>query len=374
VIVGADHYPVRRVLGVAAPLAVAAAVLAAAPGAGAAAEPARDLPRLEAELDAVTQRAQALAAALDEAAARNSGLRVELDRLAEVQDRAQAQVDARVRHVYMRVGRDPLAELVGGLAAGTLRPLAEAELARRGAAAAVRTERELYEAAARSSQAAQALSAQAAQFRERLRVEAAAVLAAQDTARSLLAEAERAVAEQEARQARQARQAAVARAAADAERARLAASRAALDAVSATVTRALTPAQSRRSRNAAAREAPVLAAVEAAGSGYPSGWGPSGQVLRGVASWYGPGFVGSPTASGTPYDPERLTCAHKTLPLGTVVRVTRGSAAISCLVNDRGPYVGDRILDLSRAGSRALGFDGVAAVVVEVLATRGLRG
>jgi rare lipoprotein A len=53
-----------------------------------------------------------------------------------------------------------------------------------------------------------------------------------------------------------------------------------------------------------------------------------------------------------------------------VVRVTRGSASVSCLVNDRGPYVGDRVLDLSRAGSRALGFDGVAPVVVEVLAPR----
>lgn len=112
----------------------------------------------------------------------------------------------------------------------------------------------------------------------------------------------------------------------------------------------------------------MIVLVEAAGSGYPQGYAPTGQVLEGLASWYGPGFVGSPTATGSPYDPERLTCAHKELPLGTVVRVSRGSRAISCLVNDRGPYVGPRILDLSRAGSRALGFDGVAQVVVEVLA------
>ena len=52
------------------------------------------------------------------------------------------------------------------------------------------------------------------------------------------------------------------------------------------------------------------------------------------------------------------------------LRLTRGGAAVSCLVNDRGPYVGDRILDLSRAGSRALGYDGVAQVVAEVLAPR----
>jgi rare lipoprotein A (peptidoglycan hydrolase) len=370
VIVDADHLQVRRVPGLAAPLAVVAAVLLGAPGAGAAAEPPADLPRLQAELAAVTGRAQALAAALDQAAARSSGELVRLQQLAEQQDRAQAQVDARVRQVYMRVGRDPLAELVGGLAAGTLRPLAAAELARRGGAASVRAERDLYEAAERSSRAAQALHARAAQFRERLRGQAEEVLAAQDTARGLLSQAEHAVAEREARQAQQSEQAAAVRAAATAERTRLAASGAALDAVSATVTRALTPAQTRRSRNAAAREAPVLALVEAAGSGYPQGWGPAGQVLRGVASWYGPGFVGSPTASGAPYDPERLTCAHRSLPLGTVVRVTRGSASVSCLVNDRGPYVGDRVLDLSRAGSRALGFDGVAPVVVEVLAPR----
>ncbi len=62
-----------------------------------------------------------------------------------------------------------------------------------------------------------------------------------------------------------------------------------------------------------------------------------------------------------------MTCAHKTLPLGTVVRVSANGRAVSCLVNDRGPYVGPRILDMSRAGSRALGFDGVQEVVVEVL-------
>ena len=78
--------------------------------------------------------------------------------------------------------------------------------------------------------------------------------------------------------------------------------------------------------------------------------------------------MGSPTATGAPYDPERLSCAHKSLPLGTIVRVSANGRAISCLVNDRGPYVEPRILDLSRAGSRALGYDGVQQVTVEVLA------
>jgi rare lipoprotein A (peptidoglycan hydrolase) len=141
-----------------------------------------------------------------------------------------------------------------------------------------------------------------------------------------------------------------------------------LDRSSAVLTRALTPAQTRRSQRAQAAEAPLVALVEAAGGGYPSGYAPTGVVERGIASWYGPGFVGSPTASGSPYDPERLTCAHKTLPLGTVVRVSARGLSVSCLVNDRGPFVAGRIVDLSRAGSRALGFDGVLEVLLEVLA------
>ena len=195
-----------------------------------------------------------------------------------------------------------------------------------------------------------------------LRGQAEQALAAQEAARRLLRRAEADLAERLA-------------VAADEERERLAveaaallASRTALDAASASVTVALTPAQSRRSRKAQVDEAPMVALVEAAGSGYPAGYAPTGTVLRGLASWYGPGFVGSPTASGSPYDPERLTCAHKTLPLRTVIRVSANGRSVSCLVNDRGPYVGPRILDMSRAGSRALGYDGVAEVVVEVLA------
>ena len=213
-------------------------------------------------------------------------------------------------------------------------------------------DRELVDAVSERSAAAEQLRAEAAAFRAGLREQAAAALAAQDEARALLARAEaQAAAEADA-----------------AEVARLAAVRVVLDTASAVVTRALTPAQTRRSQRAATTEAPLVALAEAAGSGYPQGYGPTGRVERGVASWYGPGFVGSPTASGSPYDPERLTCAHKTLPLGTLVRVSAGGLAVTCLVNDRGPYVAGRIVDLSRAGSRALGFDGVREVLLEVLA------
>jgi rare lipoprotein A (peptidoglycan hydrolase) len=350
-----------------------------------------DLTRLQARLEAAATAAEQLAEALERAAARDGGLRVELGRLAEQRDAARRGVDVRARQAFLATsgaGQGPLAELVVGLAAPDLRVLAEAELARRGSGAAVRAALALAAAVDEHSAAARVLRDQAAAYRTGLLQQAQQALAAQEAARRLLAEAETAVAVEQSR-ARDAELAGAAaqrtaelvsaRAAAAAQRtaelvaadAAVQSTRTRLDDVSASVTQALTPAQTRRGRTAAEQEAPVLALVEAAGPGYPAGYGPTGTVLRGLASWYGPGFVGSPTASGTPYDPERLTCAHKSLPLGTVVRVTRDDRTVSCLVNDRGPYVGDRILDLSRAGSRALGYDGVAAVVVEVLAPVG---
>lgn len=331
-------------LALAGAVAVVPALGAAAAGPAAPAVSARDLPRLQAELDAVTAEAQRLADGLAAAAARDGGLRIALQDLEERKDVARADLDARVREVYVLSRPDPLGSLRRTLTAPGLERIAAA-----GAEAAVRVEQELVDAVAEESAQVQALRARAAAFRASLRARSVAVLAAQDRARALLTQAERLARDEQAR-------------------ARVAAARAALDAVSASVTVALTPAQTRRSQRAQAREAPLVALVEAAGSGYPQGYAPTGTVLEGLASWYGPGFVGNPTASGSPYDPERLTCAHKELPLGTVIRVSRAGLAVSCLVNDRGPYVGPRILDMSRAGSRALGYSGVASVVIEVLA------
>ncbi|MBK5306831.1 MAG: hypothetical protein JJD92_09115 [Frankiaceae bacterium] len=331
-------------------VALVAAVLAM-PGVGASAEPtppptAADLPRLEAELASVTARAQALADELSQAAARDGGLRVAMDRLAEDHDAAQAALDSRARVVYMRSTPNPMGALAAELTAPGLRRLAHTAHA-----AALTVDKELIDAVSLQSAQVRALQQRAEAFRSRLQAQAAEVFAAQDRARELLAVAIRLAAEQQAAE----------------QLARLEAQRAALDDVSSSVTAALTPAQTRRSQAAAADQAPVLALVEAAGSDYPQGYRPTGTGLAGTASWYGPGFVGSPTASGAPYDPERLTCANKELPLGTVIRVSANGRAVSCLVNDRGPYVGDRILDMSRAGSRALGYDGLAAVVIEVL-------
>jgi len=92
---------------------------------------------------------------------------------------------------------------------------------------------------------------------------------------------------------------------------------------------------------------------------------------RGIASWYGTKFHGRTTSSGEPYDMYAMTAAHKTLPLPTYVRVThRGNGrSIIVRVNDRGPFVGDRIIDLSYAAAVRLGMhnDGTALVDVEVI-------
>ncbi|MFB2967816.1 septal ring lytic transglycosylase RlpA family protein [Aerosakkonema sp. BLCC-F183] len=93
--------------------------------------------------------------------------------------------------------------------------------------------------------------------------------------------------------------------------------------------------------------------------------------LRGLASWYGPGFHGRRSANGEIYNQNALTAAHRTLPFGTQVRVTNLNNGLSVVVriNDRGPYAGRRIIDLSAAAARVLGMmqTGVAPVSLEVL-------
>lgn len=92
---------------------------------------------------------------------------------------------------------------------------------------------------------------------------------------------------------------------------------------------------------------------------------------EGVASWYGPGFHGRSTANGEQYDQFAMTAAHKTLPLPSVVKVTNlanGKSAI-VRVNDRGPFVGGRIIDLSRTAAEEIGMmgSGTAKVRVQML-------
>lgn len=88
----------------------------------------------------------------------------------------------------------------------------------------------------------------------------------------------------------------------------------------------------------------------------------------GLASWYGEAFNGKPTANGEVFDLNQVSAAHKTLQLPSVVEVTnlRNGRALQMRVNDRGPFVGDRIIDLSRRAAQLLGFEGAGTAPVRV--------
>lgn len=98
-----------------------------------------------------------------------------------------------------------------------------------------------------------------------------------------------------------------------------------------------------------------------------------GYVERGLASWYGPKFHGKKTSSGEVFDMHQVSAAHKTLPLKTWVEVTHldTGRSITVRVNDRGPFVEDRIIDLSHQAALALGManEGVAPVEVRAIRT-----
>ena len=101
----------------------------------------------------------------------------------------------------------------------------------------------------------------------------------------------------------------------------------------------------------------------------------AGFVQTGIASWYGPDFHGKKTSNGETYDMYAMTAAHKTLPLGVYVKVQNrenGREAV-VRVNDRGPFVKGRVIDLSYSAARALGVDiaGTAPVRIEALGYRG---
>ncbi len=94
----------------------------------------------------------------------------------------------------------------------------------------------------------------------------------------------------------------------------------------------------------------------------------------GTASWYGKQFEGKTTASGEPFDMHEFTAAHPTLPLGTYIRVTnlRNGRAVILRVNDRGPVVDGRIIDVSYNAARALDFrdQGLQRVRVDLVQTQ----
>jgi rare lipoprotein A len=95
------------------------------------------------------------------------------------------------------------------------------------------------------------------------------------------------------------------------------------------------------------------------------------QAASGIASWYGGKFHGRLTASGEPFDMNGLTAAHRSLPFGSKVRVTNrnNDASVVVRINDRGPFVGNRVIDLSRGAAEAVRLigPGLAPVKLEVI-------
>jgi len=98
----------------------------------------------------------------------------------------------------------------------------------------------------------------------------------------------------------------------------------------------------------------------------------SGFEQKGKASWYGPGFHGRKTANGERFNMHELTAAHKSLPFDTLVEVTNEETGQSVVVriNDRGPFVRGRIIDLSKAAAKEIGLSGVCPVRISGLEKR----
>ena len=110
----------------------------------------------------------------------------------------------------------------------------------------------------------------------------------------------------------------------------------------------------------------VVAAIFA-GCAAPRGIGGEGSVIQtGEASWYGPGFHGQITANGETYNQYDLTAAHRTLPFDTILKVVNqnNGKSVTVRINDRGPYVGDRVIDLSKKAAEEINMvdSGVAPV------------
>jgi rare lipoprotein A len=102
----------------------------------------------------------------------------------------------------------------------------------------------------------------------------------------------------------------------------------------------------------------------------PPGLRATGRRLDGASSWYGPGFYGRPTASGAIHTIDRYNVAHRELPLGLMMLIRLGDRCVVALLNDRGPYVDGRILDLGAASAQAVKLSGVKNVTATILVRR----
>jgi rare lipoprotein A (peptidoglycan hydrolase) len=122
-----------------------------------------------------------------------------------------------------------------------------------------------------------------------------------------------------------------------------------------------------RAARRAAETSPVPTTIQqtlpaASTAGLPDGYASTGVHFGGVASWYGPGFAGNSTANGEIFDPMGMTAASKELPFNTLLFVKYNGRGVVVRINDRGPYVGDRILDLSQGAAQAIGLSGIGWV------------
>jgi rare lipoprotein A len=102
----------------------------------------------------------------------------------------------------------------------------------------------------------------------------------------------------------------------------------------------------------------------------PAGYVSTGVSFGGVASWYGPGFAGNSTANGEIYDPMGLTAASKELPFNTLLFVKYQGRGVVVRINDRGPYVGDRIIDLSQGAAETVGMSGIGWIDATIVVRR----
>jgi rare lipoprotein A (peptidoglycan hydrolase) len=257
--------------------------------------------------------------------------------------RAKALADARRR---LR-DRAIAAYLYGSLATEAAEPAPGPYLA-----VAVRKERALLEEAANARDDADTARATAEGARARMRATGSDLAAARSQLDARIA-ADDARRDEEQRKADAARRAAVVRHAAERATAR--------------ASGGLLP----RHRQATARQIELMARypfgpLPPDGS-IPASLRRTGQTFSGLASWYGPGFDGRATASGAIYDMEGWTTASRELPLGTMLIVSRNGKHLLLLVNDRGPYVANRVLDLSHAAAVYLGV-GVSPVTADVVA------
>lgn len=114
----------------------------------------------------------------------------------------------------------------------------------------------------------------------------------------------------------------------------------------------------------------LFAAILSSCAPYHTRHKPVKYSATGVASWYGPGFAGRKTANGERFKPSALTAAHRTLPFGTSVKVTNlaNDKSVVVRINDRGPYVGGRVIDLSQGAAKKIGLIATGTGKVKIVA------